>query len=194
MRAIIAVLLALTLTACGRPTADVRGTVTREQIERSRTSLIFAEIPDLSAGGSLRPLGSNGDVVTWQTGDNLGFSFQNGVLISTRGLGFDLMSADVSGTLAALDGASCEYERFQSYLDGQNETQFRSFRCTMAAPVPETIEIFGLGQPTQRHNETCHALGLTVENIYWTGNETMWKARQWAGDRVGYLITERLKL
>ncbi len=183
----------ITLSACAGPPPDVRSTVTREQIDGSRTPLLFAEIPDLSAAGRLRPLGSNDDVVTWQTSDNLGFSFRNGVLVSTRGLGFDLMSADVAGTLSALDGASGDYERFHSYLDGENQTEFRSFVCTMAAPVAETIDIFGRAQPTQRHDEVCRALGLTVENSYWTGNGTMWKARQWVGDRVGYLMTETLK-
>jgi hypothetical protein len=186
--------LLLVLAACGRPDFDPRLAVSRTLIEQSTTPLLFVEVPDLGGGGVIRPSGQNGDVATWRTPDQRSFSFRDGVLVGTRGLGFDLMSADVSGTLAAISGASGEYALFHTTLDGRNKTVFRSFACTMASPVSETIDIFGSLHSVQRHDETCHAFGLSIQNTYWTGGGVMWKARQWVTEETGYLTSERLVL
>jgi hypothetical protein len=194
MRFPLVLCLVFLVAACGRGGIDPRLTVSSRLIERSQTPLLFAEVPEIRGGGVLRPSGANGDVLTWQTPDNRSFSFQNGVLVGTRGLGFDLMSADVSGTLAALSGATGQYELFHSTLDGDNKTDFRSFTCAMEAPVAEVIDVFGTVRATMRYDETCHAFGLSIENSYWIGDGVVWKARQWISEGLGYLITEQLVL
>jgi hypothetical protein len=188
----LALMGAAFVSACGGPTSDPRSRVSRERVDRSEVPVLFAEVPQIRGGGTLRVAGTNLGVVTWRTIDNITLALDHDVLVATRGLGFDLMSADVAGTRAALAGATGEYSLFHSYLDGENQTQFRSFLCTMAAPVPEAIVIFERSHQTLRHDETCYALGLTIENQYWTGDGLVWKSRQWISEGLGYVITERL--
>ncbi|NCT12315.1 MAG: YjbF family lipoprotein [Rhodobacterales bacterium] len=185
----------LLLGACAAaPAPDLRASLTRAQIDRATTPLMLVEVPARGAQATLIPSGQNGGVQSWRTGDNVGLSFDGGVLVGTRGLGDDLMAADVTGTLAALAGGpSQQYPRIHSYLDGENQTQFRAFLCDMAGPVAETVTIFGRAVPTRRFDETCHSVGLQTANSYRVGADgTMWTSRQWIGPTLEYLMTERL--
>jgi len=215
MRTGLLCLALLVLSACAQPVApDLRGTITRARLDTVTTPLLLAEIPAQAAQATLIPwgenvgenVGQNVGVVTWRTGDNVSLAFAAGVIVATRGLGDDLMSADVTGTVQALTtggvgtggvgtGAAAQYPRHHSYLDGENQTIFRSFLCQMGAAVPEQINSFGLLRDVSRRVETCYSLEETIENTYWTGSDgTLWRSRQWLGPRLGYMTTERLVL
>lgn len=188
-------LAALWLSACAPGAApDVRAQISRAQVDRSTQPLLLAEIPALNAAATMVPLGSRDGVVTWRTADDVALSFRDGIVIASRGLGFDLISADVAGTLAALDGGrQSGYSRLLTLLDGEGQTLFRAFLCEMGPPRAETIGIVGASFATIRRDETCHSTGLTVENSYWRDADgTMRRARQWLSPGAGLLTTERL--
>lgn len=187
-------LVAALLAACAAVPPDLRTTLTRDRLDRVTTPLMLAEVAELPAQATLAPWGDNRGVVTWRTADGVSLSFAEGVLTATRGLGFDLMSADTAGTRAALAGRSTgPYERFVSFLDGEGRTYFRTLVCTMSAPVPERIDNIGLAVDTRRHAEHCRSTSDDVTNLYWTGPDgTMWRSRQWIGPDLGDLVTERL--
>ena len=140
-------------------------------------------------------VGENGGTVTWATADDVSLAFRGGLVTASRGLGFDLMSADLAGPLAALGGgASQGYARHMTYLDGENRTVFRAFLCDMRPGVPETIAILGEARATIRRDETCRSSEETVGNSYWFGADgTVWRSRQWLGPDLGYLGTELLR-
>lgn len=186
------------LAACGQPVApDLRDTISRAQLDTVTTPLLLAEIPQRDAQATLIPWGENGAVTTWRTADVVSLSFVHGVVTGTRGLGDDLMSADVTGTLAALAAAASQpagpYPRYHSYLDGQVQTVFRSYLCDMQPAVAERIEIFGQSHDVLRRQETCNTVGETAQNTYWIGEDGyIWQSRQWLGSSLGYLATETL--
>lgn len=183
----------LTLAACSRSAPDVRGQITRAQLDTVQQPLLFAELDSLGTAASLVQGGRNGAVVTWLTADRVGLSFHDGLLVATRGLGQDLISADVSGTRRALAGGAGRYHaRLYSYLDGEHQTQYRAFKCLITDRRPETIDIFDHVHATTRVEETCYSTDLEVVNRYWTGGGVMWKSQQWVSPFAGYLLTERL--
>ena len=189
--AVLALLVAL--AACGTPpTPDIRPAITPEAIAAAPEPLLFVEQGQGGAQALMALAGRNGDVITWASADGRSVSLRDGVLVATRGLGFDLMSADVGGTLTALAGGPREYERFVSYLDGENRTVLRSFACIMADPVAETIESFGRSVPTTRWTETCAGLDGQVTSVFHTGAGGMWRALQTVNARGDTLLTERL--
>lgn len=197
MRTGILLAALLGLCACAQPAApNLRGTITRAQLDTVTTPLMLVEIPARAAQATLIPWGGNAGVVTWRTGDNVSLAFDAGVITATRGLGDDLMSADVTGTIRAMaTGAGGQYPRHHSYLDGENQTVFWSFICRMGAAQPEQISSFGLMRDVSRRVETCSSLEETIENTYWVGSDgTMWRSRQWLGATLGYMATERLVL
>ena len=195
MRLAILALLGLGACAAPQPGPDLRATLTRAQLDAIPGPLLFVEVEERGAGALLRPIAQNGVVTTWEAADGVTVALQRGVLVATRGLGFDLMSADVGAVRAAIArGGGSDYPRLMSYLDGENQIVFRAFRCVMTTAGREAIDSFGLARATTRLDETCYSLADPVVNTYWTGADgTIWRARQWVGAEAGHIVTETVR-
>ena len=184
--------LLLALAACAAPAPDLRAGLGRAAIDSLGRTLLFVET---EAGQSLlAEEARNGPVRTWRAEEGVSLSTDAGLIVATRGLGADLMSADVSGTRAALSGGpSQDYPRLHSYLDGENRTRFRAFRCVMTRAAEERIDSFGLSLAVTRHVETCYSTTEPVRNVYWTGGDgTLWRSAQWVAPGVT-VLTELLR-
>lgn len=188
------------LAACAPPATitadDIRRRITRAQLDSLDAPLLLVDIPALGTAATMEIAGRNDGVVTWRTADNVHLSFRDGVLVATRGLTDDMMSADIGPVLAALDGAPGPggyHERLLSRLDGTHRTVFRAFQCRITGRAPERIAIVGTAHAVTRITEHCVSPGREVTNLYWLGADgVMWKSRQWIGPRSGHVETERL--
>ena len=118
----------------------------------------------------------NRDVVTYLTPDGISVSLRHGVLVATRGLGFDLMTADVSAVIPAIRNRSQEVIRVHRYLDGEEQVVIRTFICDYS----------GAGTVT----ETCYSDGLRITNTYDLGGRAIRASRQWVSPEQGYLRVE----
>jgi hypothetical protein len=187
-------ILAFLLTGCAAQAPDMRAGLSRAAIDRSAQPLMLAEIVERGLVAKLVPAGSRDGVTTWRTGQRQTLAFRGGVLIATRGLGNDLMSADVAGTLAALAGGpQSDYARLMTYLDGDVQTEFRAMLCRMGPPAATRTGSYGLSFATTLRIETCRMPGLTVENRYWQeADGTMRRSEQWIGPGGGPLVIEWL--
>lgn len=148
-----------------------------------------ATLPARNASATLAVEAVNGTVTTWHTADNITLSFDRGVLVSTRGLGDDLMGAGADKTLTALAGGFAgPYRRQLRYLDGENHTVYITAGCTMTKHSTETLG----KQRLRRHDELCKTFEQSFTNTFWTdAHDTVRRARQWVGPEVGYLVTWR---
>ena len=152
-------------------------------------------IPATGARATLAPVAENGDVTVWQTLDGITLSLQGGVLVATRGLGDDLMSADVGGDVAMLRGTGDAgyYPHIRSYLDGEDQTVFRSYQCRRAGQARTTLRIDGAARPARRIEVQCTSPRHDFTNIYWLDDRgTLLKSRQWISPAMQYMETERV--
>lgn len=195
--------LGLALAGCGQialpgqgaQAPDPRTGLTRAALEARGQPTLYASVPQMGTAALLGLSGRNGDVLTWQTPDNVSLSFAAGVLTATRGLGPDLMTAETDGTRALLAdrAAAPSHVLRHSYLDGENRPQIREYQCRLAGRGSETITIVGTRHEVTRLAETCRADGLEFTNTYWRGGDgVIWKSRQWIAPDIGHLRTERL--
>ena len=146
--------------------------------------VIEVRIPTRGATATLARVGVNRDVETWLTKDNISLSFQQGVLVASRGLGFDLMGADASGTLAALAGRGAPaYRRHMRFLTGEHDSTWLMASCSMATVASD--------QPNLRlFEEQCTAHRNQFMNRYWLDdNGTIRRSRQWVAREIGYVET-----
>jgi len=186
----LAVGLALLLTAgCDRVSRalELTGTVAAVPPLPIGPARLRVTLPATGAQATLAPVAHNADVTVWQTLDGITLSLREGVLVATRGLGDDLMSADVDGTLAMLRGSNREaqYPHIRSYLDGEDRTVFRSFQCRQEAGT-------GAG-PARQVVEHCVSTDIEMTNTYWLdGAGKIVRSRQWVSPTVAYMETERL--
>lgn len=151
-------------------------------------------VPSLNARAVFTPSARNGDVVTWRAPDNTTVSFNQGVLVSTRGLGDDLMGADIGQSLDAIQGGADDFApKIYSYMNGEFQSYFVSFQCRRTSSSAETVQVGGSSVRATRIDETCLNNERQIENTYWRDRAgTMVKSRQWISAGLGYLETERL--
>ena len=183
----------IALAACSQPVeqpVDLRVLMTRAQLDTVTTPLLAAELSGPGTLATLVPVGQNGGIVTWRSRDEVSLSLDHGVVVATRGLGADLMAADVADTLLMLRGNHPEdgYTRIHTYLDGEYQTRFVAFRCREEVTASERIEIVEQFHNTTRIEESCFSPEVNVANTYWVAQDgTIWKSRQWIGFGLGYM-------
>jgi len=193
----VALLLALApmlLSGCDRVggALGLTGTVGATAPQLIGSERLRVTLPDRGAEAVLGPVSRIGDVTVWQTLDGITLAFRDGVLVGTRGLGDDLMSADVSGDVAMLRGFTGEgyHPHIRSYLDGEDQTVFRSYQCRRTAQGRETTSD---GPATHRIEMRCASPQDSFTNVYWLdGAGAVTKSRQWVGPTTGYMETERV--
>lgn len=143
-------------------------------------------IPTRNANAPLSRVATNGGVETWMTADNISVSLRNGVLVASRGLGFDLMAADAQPTLAALDASDGpSYRRLMRYLNGENQSTYLTAECLMKDVGSVTVK----ERPLRRLEEACRAGEHQFTNVFWLdANNTIVMSRQWLSPEVGHLV------
>lgn len=128
----------------------------------------------------LQQLDADGDVRLWAAADGVQVALRDGLLISTRGFGMDLMSAEVP----AVADLWADHTRTHHYLDGADTPIRRSYSCSVAtAPGDEKV-------PGTTHvQETCRGDAGRITNDYWiTSKNRLARSRQWVSQGVGYVI------
>lgn len=159
--------------------------------ERLRVAL-----PERGVQATLAPVAKNGKTVVWQTLDGITLAFQQGMLVSTRGLGEDLMTSDVSNRLMMLNGQldGTYYPHIRSYLDGEYQTVFRSYQCQLQAQSREPDINRGNTSAARKLEETCVSPAGEFANTYWIGAAgQVIKSRQWVSPEIGMMETERVQ-
>lgn len=172
------------------PGSDVQVVLSSEassvRIVRSVTApALEVQIPARNARALLSRVGENGGVETWIAEDNISISLHDGVLVASRGLGFDLMGAGAAETHAALAHTDeTVYRRQMRYLTGDNRSTYVTAGCSMKLVGREQ---FG-NQSLQRFEERCAARSESFTNVFWRDRRgEIVRSRQWLSPEVGYV-------
>lgn len=165
--------------------------VTRADIEKYGIPILRAVIPVRGVDALLTIADTKGGVVTWATTDGGTFTLREGVLIQTRGLGPDLMSAQAPST-AALRTDGGTHQRVYYFLGDDDQTTRRTYDCTIAVAGTEQIEIFARAHTVTKVTETCARQQATITNIFWFEGSTIRKSRQLASGSLGFIEFERV--
>lgn len=128
----------------------------------------------------LQLLDSQRNIQLWTAADGAQVALRDGVLVSTRGFGMDMMSADVP----SVAGLAVDHARTHHYLDGADTPIRRSYACTVA--VTENGEKI----PNTTHlQESCRSDAGKITNDFWVSSANrVVKSRQWISQGVGYAI------
>ena len=129
-------------------------------------------------------------VITWKTKDGATFSQRGGVLIQTRGLGADLMSADAPSVGQLRSGAS--YQRIYYFLGADDQGTRRTYDCTASVVGSESIEIMARSHATTHVTEVCQRPLGNLTNEYWIEGGSIRKSRQFVSGGIGYVDFERV--
>ena len=183
-----------TIAKRNQPKLNIRAALTPETVALFPSGLMLSELPDRQAQGTLAPLTRNGESRTWTTIDGITVTFQNGILQATRGLGNDLMSADLDEVQSGVLGRANRAVRVHRTLDDEGFMELQPFICDYTRRTGVNGEI-ATGRFLATHVvEDCVSSMLSIENHYWIDRSgTIRKSAQWVGEDVGYLLSELLK-
>jgi hypothetical protein len=166
--------------------------------------LAATQVPVISAqtaqGDRLYLLGvrDNGPYRTYATATRQTITLRGGLITATRGLGRDLMSADVAQTLARLaQGNPGPSRRSMEVLDGEDVTRILQFDCQISQGAHDlpALRI----APARLMQEACrgvndNAAGLTFTNSYaMDRNGRILASRQWLPVASGAMVLEELR-
>jgi hypothetical protein len=132
----------------------------------------------------------NVTIETWISPDNVALYLQQGFVVGTRGLGGDMMSADVRQSAAmVLSRRTGQVQRFVSFLDGNDQVTVRSYVCDIDSRGGRDVDLGDVSVPAELMQERCTNPDQEFQNLYWVDTRTgqIVQSRQWAGDFSGPL-------
>lgn len=140
--------------------------VARKMLEEGGIPLFIIQSKDLGLAAYFSKLGQNGDVITWATQDYKSISMRDGMIIATRGLGPDMMSAYAPTTDAVRRGTGTT-RRVYYWLDAGDQKVRADFDCVLNDAGRETITLIGKPYSARRISETCTGASGSFVNVFW---------------------------
>lgn len=133
-----------------------------------------------------------GTVAVWRSSDGAQIFLRNGVVVGTRGIGGDIISADAGSTIRAISGARAgSGERRYFVSDGAYSDREVVLRCDIASLGTGTTQVVHRAYTTVHLRETCVGGAgnrTRIINDYWVqpSNGTVRRSKQWVGPLSGY--------
>lgn len=138
----------------------------RKMLEDAGVPLYIVQNKALGILAFVTKLAENGDVVTWSTPDYMAVSLRDGMVVATRGLGPDILSADAPTTQAVQAGKGTT-SRTYYFLDAADQQLRYDYSCSLKDMGRETITLIGKDYDTRRVDEACTGQQGSFVNSYW---------------------------
>lgn len=164
--------------------ADIlRARLTPELRAQIARPVLIAEVPVTNVAAVIVEAEKTGKHTTWFSADSVSVTTYNGLIVATRGLGFDLMGADIQEAAARItEGKTGTAPRKHSYLDGEDRIYWIAFTCQYQHSAQPNGSLVA---------ETCTSDGRVIENQYWLdARAKVVASKQWIGPRNGYILLE----
>ena len=164
----------------------------RQILEQDGQPIITMRNTALRFFAFMAPLGDNGPVRTWSTEAFETVALRDGIVMATRGLGNDLMSAE-SPTAAQIARGTGVYQRTYYLLDGADQTVKIAAQCDLQSLGAEVIDVLGRSYSTRKIAENCGINGKTVTNTYWFDRSShVLQSQQWISPQVGQVLIQSI--
>ena len=166
----------------------------KKWLEDFNQPIILTSSTDKKNQATLVSLGNNEERLTWVSSDGISLSYDNGVLIATRGYSQDLLSLNYEKPEIIFSSNYFQYNKIHRYLNGENRYDDLEFSCTGKKMAPKSIEIVGYALLVDRYIETCVSKRHRYKNEYdlLTGTTVVLKSKQWISPANSYFLTYNL--
>ena len=147
---------------------DARDVMTAARLDAAGVPVLLAVVRSVDQGNTLIPLAANLGTVQWTDAAGGGLLTRDGLLVGTRGLGNDLLTAEVGAVRAALRaGGRRGVPRVETRLRPDNVTIRQRYVCDVVPVGRETLEHYGLSFATTVYEERCDGDRVGTPNRYW---------------------------
>lgn len=130
---------------------------------------------------------------TFESESGFTAAYQDGMLVATHGLGFDLIAADGTATRAALRQGGGDVPRTIEVMDSLDQLSRIEFRCSVTANGSEPVNLGAREVTLRKFTESCTSNVLAFENLFWLDAAgAIVASRQYVSPTVAYLRSNRL--
>ena len=166
----------------------------KKWLEQFKQPIILTSSTDKKNQATLVSLGNNEERLTWVSSDGISLSYDDGVLIATRGYSQDLLSLSYKKPKKIFSSSYLEYDKTHRYLNGENRYNEIHFKCTGKKMAPRSIEIVEYTLMVDRYVETCVSAKHKYINEYdlLSGTTVVIKSKQWISPINRYFLTYNL--
>ena len=166
----------------------------KKWLEQFKQPIILTSSTDKKNQATLVSLGNNEERLTWVSSDGISLSYDDGVLIATRGYSQDLFSLRYKKPKKIFSSSYLEYDKTHRYLNGENRYNEIHFKCTGKKMAPRSIEIVEYTLLVDRYVETCVSAKHKYINEYdlLSGTTVVMKSKQWISPINRYFLTYNL--
>jgi len=166
----------------------------KKWLEQFKQPIILTSSTDKKNQATLVSLGNNEERLTWVSSDGISLSYDDGVLIATRGYSQDLLSLRYKKPKKIFSSSYLEYDKTHRYLNGENRYNEIHFKCTGKKMAPRSIEIVEYTLMVDRYVETCVSAKHKYINEYdlLSGTTVVMKSKQWISPINRYFLTYNL--
>ncbi len=166
----------------------------KKWLEQFKQPIILTSSTDKKNQATLVSLGNNEERLTWVSSDGISLSYDDGVLIATRGYSQDLLSLRYKKPKKIFSSSYLEYDKTHRYLNGENRYNEIHFKCTGKKMALRSIEIVEYTLMVDRYVETCVSAKHKYINEYdlLSGTTVVIKSKQWISPINRYFLTYNL--
>ncbi len=127
----------------------------------------LVHMPLLGAPVLARRIADNPGSETFLAQNGFSASYADGILVATRGLGEDLLAADVRGLRAALAAGGGTTRRTHDMIGDLDQIVSETFDCVVATEGAEPVNLGIREVQATRLTETCRGPRTGFTNTYW---------------------------
>jgi len=167
---------------------------TKKWLEKFSQPIILTSSIDKKSQATLVVLGDNRDRLTWVSSDGISLSYDNGILIATRGYSQDLLSLGYEKPKKIFSSNYLQYNKTHRYLSGENRYDDIRFKCTGTKKKPQSIKIVEYTLLVDRYVENCVHSQHEYSNEYdlLSGTTIVVRSKQWISPINSYFLTYNL--
>ena len=149
------------------PTAQpVRVRKTNSWLSKFKQPIILVSSADHKNQATLIALGNNEEKLTWVSADGISLTFDQGILIATRGYSQDLFSLDYKNPKDLFSSNKIIYSKVHRYLGGDNRYNDITFQCTGIKIPSKKIQILDYTLAVDKFTENCKSARYEYKNEY----------------------------
>ena len=143
--------------------------------------IILVSSLDKTNEATLVALGNNEEKLTWVSADGISVSYDNGVLIATRGYSQDLLSLKYKKPVDLFSASRIEYDKVHRYLSGENNYHDIYFKCTGIKNFSKPTIILENNLSVDTFVEKCEHSSYNYVNEYdlLAGTTIVLRSKQW---------------
>ena len=143
--------------------------------------IILVSSLDKTNEATLVALGNNEEKLTWVSADGISVSYDNGVLIATRGYSQDLLSLKYKNPADLFSVSEIEYDKVHRYLSGENTYYDIHFKCRGIKEFSKPTQILEYNLSLDTFVEKCEHSSYNYVNEYdlLAGTTIVIRSKQW---------------